>query len=158
MDATCLQISAHPSGLDVHDAASAQRDGIRRCPCRGDRLVEADRSGDDPGELGMPTNVLLVKRLLNEKQVERVKAPKQTGIGERVCRVGVDLEQDVAELFAYCSDRLDVPSRLDLELDALIALGEVPVDRIKQLRDAVHDAHAHAAGNAVMNRSQLPCE
>ena len=84
-----------------------------------------------------PEHVLLVERLLDQQQVERVEPGEVPRVGEGVRRVGVDLEQHVvAEALADGAHRLDVPAGLDLELDPHVALGEVAADRVEQRRDA----------------------
>ena len=68
-------------------------------------LVEADRGLDQPGEFGVLTDVLFAERLLDQEQIEGVELRELFGIGERVCRVGIDLQGDVTELFTDCPAR-----------------------------------------------------
>jgi len=68
-----LQVAADPAGLDVDDPAGAEADRVDRQLGRGDRLVEADRGLQTPGELGMAEQVVLGQRLLDQQQPERVQ-------------------------------------------------------------------------------------
>lgn len=43
------------------------------------RLVQADRGGDPPPQLGMSARVVLRKRLLDEQEIERVELRTVTG-------------------------------------------------------------------------------
>ena len=88
-------------------------------------------------QLGVAEHVLLVQRLLDQQQVEGVEPRQVPRVGERVRRVRVDLQQHVvAEPLADRAHRLDVPARLDLQLDPDVALVEVAADGVEQRRDA----------------------
>jgi hypothetical protein len=140
--AACLEIAADASCLDVHDAARAHRDRVL-CPARrSDRLVEADRRRDDLRQRGMPAQVLLRQRLLDQQQAELVQLRKPVGIAARVGRVRIDLEENVSEPFA---DRLDVLPGLDLQLDPAVTLFEVALDGAEKIVHALVDADRHTA-------------
>ena len=86
-----------------------------------------------PRQVGVAQHVLLVERLLDQQQVERVEPGQVPRVGQGVRRVGVDLQQHVvAEPLADRPHRLDVPARLDLQLDPDVALVEVAADRVEQ--------------------------
>ncbi len=82
VDAARLEVAADAAGLDVDDAACAERDRVLRGSSRGDRLVEADRRADEPRQLGVPEDVVLGQRLLDEEQVELVELGEVLGVGE----------------------------------------------------------------------------
>ncbi len=75
-------------------------------------------------------------------------------VGQRVRGVRVDLQRDVGPSLAHGLHRLEVPPRLDLQLDALVALVEVPVDLDEQLLDRREDADRHAAVDGVADRAE----
>ena len=86
------------------------------------------------GEQRVVTHVLLAERLLDQQQVEGVELRQVFGIGERVGGVRVDLKGNVGVGLSHGTHGLDVPTGLDLELDALVALVEVAVHGVEQLR------------------------
>ena len=74
----------------------------------------------------------------------------------RVRGVGVDLQQDVvAESLAHRRDRLEVPARLDLQLDPHVARVEIALDRVEQFADRVHDADRDATRHAVAHGAEF---
>ena len=90
-----------------------------------------------PGQLGVPEQVVLGQRLLDQQQVELVEAGEVLGVLAGVGGVGVDLQRHVrADHPADLGDRLDVPARLDLQLDAHVAVVDVAGDGGQQLVDA----------------------
>ena len=95
----------------------------------------------------MTADVVLGQRLLDEQQVEGVQGGQLARLRQGVGRVRVHLQQDVAEPLANRAYRLDVPALLDLQLDPLVALGQVAVHGVEQLRHRLHDAHGDAAGD-----------
>ncbi len=100
-----------------------------------------------------------VERLLDQQQVEGVEAGQVARVGERVRRVGVDLQQHVVAVpLPDGTHRLHVPARLDLELDPEVALVEVAADGVEELGDAVHDPDRDAARHPVVDRSELATE
>ena len=78
-------------------------------------------------------------------------------VGARIGLGGVDLERDVGVALADHPGRLDVPARLDLELDPPIALGHVPIDLCDQRLDRVvrRDSGRDAAGDPVVDRAEV---
>ena len=70
-------------------------------------------------------HIVVVERLLDHHQVEGVEPREMRGVVERVGGVGVDHQRDVAERRAHALDGVDVPARLDLDLDALVAGGQL---------------------------------
>ena len=129
MDAHGFEVAADPPGLDVDDLGGAELDRVDRGLHRHDRLVEADRRRRRAGQLGVPEDVLLRQRLLDQQQVELVELAEVGDVVARVGRVGVDLERHVgADQVADQAHRLDVPTGLDLELDAHVPVGDVAGD------------------------------
>ncbi len=103
----------------------------------------------------MAADVLLLQRLLDQQQAERVEPAQLGDVRQRVRGVGVDLEQQlVAEAFAHGTDRLHVPAGLDLQLDARVPLGHVSLDGVQELGDRVHDADRDPARHRVPGGAQ----
>ena len=84
VDPAGLEVAADPRGLDVDDAAGAERDRGGRVAGGLDGLVEADRGAHPAGQLGVPTEVVLAQRLLDQQQVEVVE-PGEVGARRRGC-------------------------------------------------------------------------
>ncbi len=77
--------------------------------------------------------------LLDVVQPELVDTAQKVEHFQRVGRVGVDGELDGRELGANRGEQVDVPARLDLQLDPLVALLDVAahiVHRVRQRRHA----------------------
>ncbi len=101
-----------------------------------------------------PQHVVLGERLLDQQQAELVEPGEVAGVAEGVGGVGVDLQQELlAEALADRPHRLEVPARLDLQLDAAVAgrrgrprPGRAGRRRVGDPdRDAGGDARAHGA-------------
>ena len=104
----------------------------------------------------MAGHVLFVQRLFDEQQVERVQLGQLAGVAQGVGGVGVDLQQQVVtEALAHRPHRLHIPARLNLELDAEVALVQVPGHRVEQGVDRAHDPHRHSGINGVPHRAQV---
>ena len=84
-----------------------------------------------------------------------IEQSKMGGVRQGVRRVGVDLQGDLAESLAHRTDRLDVPARLDLELDAAVALLEVVAHGLQQLRDGPMNAHRDAGVDGRAHRAKV---
>ena len=154
VDPSRLEVAADAPGLDVDDAARAEGDRVLRDARRGDRLVQADRRSHGLRELGVPEQVVLRKRLLDEQQVELVESGEVRGVVAGVGGVRVDLERDVAELLAHRAHGLDVVAGLDLQLDAAVALGEVALDRPQEIATVVVDPDRDAAVDLGARRAE----
>ena len=48
---------------------------------------------------------------------------------------------------AHLADNVDIPARLDLHLDALVAVGQFVLDLVEEMRNGVLHADGDAAGN-----------
>ena len=77
------------------------------------------------------------------------------GVSQRVGRVGVHLERHVAEALAHRPHGLDVPARLDLQLDPTIALVEISANPSDQLGDRSVNADRYAAIHRRPHRSEV---
>ena len=95
VDAPGRQVPADAAGLDVDDLGGPEVDGVGGDGQRRDRLVEAHRRADRPGQLGVAEQVVLGQGLLDEQQVEVVEAGEVLGVLAGVGGVGVDLQRDV---------------------------------------------------------------
>ena len=116
---------------------------------RNDALIQAERSTQTRLELGVVKNVIVGQRLLNQQQVELVQQGQMVSVFEMVDAVGVDLQLEVRPSLAHGACRLDVPARLDLELDARIALIKIRTHPLQQRIDIRLDANADADLHAI---------
>ena len=80
----------------------------------------------------MLDDVAVGERLLDHHQVELVEPPEVVRVRERVVAVGVHHERHVREAVAHGADPLDVLALLDLHLDAVVPLGDGPLDGLQQ--------------------------
>jgi len=150
VDPLRFQVPADPPGLDVEVGRGAQRDRLDGALERDDRLVQADGGAHEGRELRVLAQVLGAQGLLDQQQVELVELRQLAGVAEPVRGVRVHLERHaVAEPLAHRPHRLDVPTGLDLELDPLVPLLEVPRDRVEQLVDRPEDPHRHPGWHPV---------
>ena len=92
----------------------------------------------------MIEQVVVLERLLDHHQIELVERRQVRRVRQRVGGVGVDHQGDRAEPLAQARDGLDVPPRLDLDLDALVSVGALGRDAILELLERVLDANRHA--------------
>ena len=91
-------VAADAARLDVDDPAGARRDRVARDAHGVNRLVEADRRRDALLQRRMIHHIVVIERLLDQQQVERIEPRQQRRVVERVGGVGVDLQRNVAEL------------------------------------------------------------
>ena len=93
------------------------------------------------------------QRLLDQQQVELVEPAEVVDVDSRVGRVGVDLERHVgSDQLADEAHRLEVPARLDLELDAHVSVVDVALRPRSKLVERVEDADADAARDPIAGR------
>ena len=153
-----LEIPPDAAGLDVDDAARAECDRLLCDAHRDDRFVQADRRSHGLRQLGVPEQVVLGKRLLDEQQAELVEFGEVRGVVDGVGGVRIHLEGDVAELLAYRAHGNDVVAGLDLQLDAAVALGEMAIDRLQEIADLLVDPHRNAAVDGGARRAEILAE
>ncbi len=93
----------------------------------------------------MVDQIVLGQGLLDEQQIEIVKGPQHAAIAQGVSRVRVHLQGNSRKGPAHRPHFLQVAPRLDLDLDAAVALVEVfPGDVDQPLRIGLNpDRHAH---------------
>ena len=139
MDGDGLEVATDSARLDVDDLGSADRQGRLGCRQRGDRLVQAHRRLHQLGKARVPHQVVLWQRLLDEQQAELVELGEVLEVLASVRRVRVHLQRDVGPALAYLARRLDVPPRLDLQLDPAIAGLDVLLDLCEQRPHPVRD-------------------
>jgi hypothetical protein len=88
-------------------------------------------------------------------QPQLVERSEDADVLERVRGVRVDGEQDVGVRLPDGADALHVGAGLDLELDALVSLGEVPLHLLEELLDGRRDADGDATGDAIAFRAEV---
>src|SRR3989454_2070029 len=155
---------AHASRLDVDDAAGAGLDRRARDGHAFDRLVETNRRLQPPLQRRMIRHIVVLERLLDHHEVERIEPGEMVRVRRRVGRVGVHHQRDRAEARAYGLHRLEIPAGLDLDLDPAIPRGELALDLrgkiVERLlnadRDARRDAGARTAERAAERLASQP--
>ena len=107
----------------------------------------------------MVEELLFGERLLDEQQTELVEAFQLVAMLDSVGSVGVHLKRNaLTELLPHRSDRLDVPARLDLELDALVTVCEVARDGSEKSGDRFVDADGHSAVDRFARGAEVAAE
>lgn len=102
----------------------------------------------------MPGDVVLGQGLFDEEQSEAVELGQMRTVVAGVRGVGVDLERNrVAERLAKNAHGLDVGARLDLQLDANVALVQVATDGANECVDVVVDSDRDARRHAIDDRA-----
>ena len=89
----------------------------------------------------------MAQRLLDHHQVEIVELLRGARYRQRVGGVGVGHQLDGGKALAHLADHVDIPARLDLHLDALVAGGQFALDLLEQLLHRILNADGDAAGN-----------
>ncbi len=136
--------------LDVDDRAGAEGDGRRGVGGGFDGLVQADGGAQQLGQCGVLDHVVVGQRLFDQQQAEVVELGELPGVRQGVGGVGVDLEEQLVTVaLADGAYGLDVPARLDLQLDPDVALGEIGGHGVEEFGYGAHDADRDAARNPV---------
>jgi hypothetical protein len=128
-------LRADPADLDVDDPAATHLQGRPGRVERQDAFVEAERRRHLPLQLGVVPEVVGSEGLFDHEQVVGIESLERLHISQAVGAVGVGLEHDVRIFLADGGASGGVPARLDLELDPLIALIEVPPDPGDEVRE-----------------------
>src|SRR5258708_27024605 len=142
--ASGLAEAAYAPELDVDDAAGVHADGLFRVMHGANAFVEADGGLKLRLERRVIEDIVMRQGLLDHHQVEFVQALQVIGVGQRVGGVGIGHQPDVGERGAHFTYDIDIPARLDLDFDALIAGVELRFDFLQELRDAVLNADRDA--------------
>src|SRR3989442_7015805 len=90
----------------------------------------------------------MIERLLDHEQAEIVEQSQVILLTDGIGTVGIDGKQDVWVAAPHFSHRLNIPTRLDLELDPLITLCQVSINPIDKLIERGLDAEADTHWNA----------
>src|SRR3989454_40814 len=146
VDAARRGVSAHAPKLNVDDPARAQFDCRARLLFAVDALVQADRCLQFFLQLDVAVDVVPTERLLDHHQVVGFELFQQRPVLLAISRVGIHHQPDARKLLAQPVDGLDVPARLDFDLDALVAGRKRPLHSLGQLLERVLDADGYAAG------------
>ena len=141
-------MAADPAGLDVDDAARPGRERICRLTGRVQRFVEADGRTNRRLERGVIADVVVVERLLDHHEIVGVELRQVGPVAELVGGVRIDHQRNRTEAGAHDVDGLDVPARLDLDLDATITRLAFDGDALEQLVERVLDPNRHARFDA----------
>ncbi len=80
--------------------------------------------------------IVVPQRLFDHQQVERVEGGQVVGVPEPVSGVGVATQRDARPAMAHPLEDLHIPARLALELDALVAGGQFPLDDRQATRES----------------------
>ena len=92
-------------------------------------------------------DVVVIERLLDHEERELVELGEMAGVGQRIRGVRIDHQRHVAEALADVLHCGEIPAGLDLDLDPLIAGGELPVNLLAELIEAVLNPDRDAGGN-----------
>ena len=91
----------------------------------------------------MLVNVIVPQRLLNHQQVQVVHLRQMIRVCQRVRAVRVQHQRNVGQGSPYPARQFHVPARLNLQLDAAVALCQPLIDDRQCCFHARLDADAH---------------
>ena len=106
----------------------------------------------------MVEDIVMRERLLEHHQIEFVQALEHIDVGERVGRIRVAHQPDIAEFFAHALDHIVIPVGRDLDLDALIAGVELGANLFQKLLDRILNADRDAAFDLGSGAAEMPPE
>ena len=104
------------------------------------RFVEADRCPDPPLQRCVVPHVVVVQWLLDHHQIEAVEFGEERFVLKGVGAVRVHHERHVGVALPNPPHHLEVPSRLDLDLDPPIAPGQLASDPVEEFLHGVLNA------------------
>src|ERR1700731_1839201 len=146
-------VAADAAKLDVDDLAGAQLDAGACLLFRVNALIQADRRVQLFLQLDVTVDIVPAERLLDHHQVEAFELLEQRPIIRSVGGVGVDHQLDARKILAQAAHQLEVLSRLDFYLDALISGSEFFLHRGGELVQRLFNADRDAAGDLLANAS-----
>src|SRR5208282_3545072 len=123
---------AHALDLEVDDPTGSPADGLGGQFVGLGGLVEADRGAYRFLQPGQSVQVRRFHGLLEHEQVEFVQLAEDVDVGGRVGSVAIHHQGNLAEVLADRADKLDVASRLDLDLHTAISFGQMGLDGHEQ--------------------------
>ncbi len=118
------------------------------------RFVQADGGIQTLLQHGVKVEVVRPQRLLDHEQLELIEAGQMVGVPQAVGGVGIAAQQNIRPALANCFEHLHVPTRLALQLDSLITLGERRLYFFHQLFERRLDADGNAADNRLPGAAQ----
>src|ERR1700687_1848420 len=149
--------SANAANLDIDNSAGAGFDGERSAARTDDRLVQANRSAQLFLQARVVVDVVVPERLLDHQQIEWIELSQVLDLIEGISGIRVATQSDVSPARADAFEHVQVPARLDFDLDAAVAGGQFDLDFFQQLLDRILDADGNATRNlAARTAQQLP--
>ncbi len=121
--------TSHAPELYVDDPAGPQADRLFGVTRRTNAFIQADGRLQLRLQSGVVDDVIVGERLFDHHQVEFVQPPQVVRVRQRVRRVGIGHELDGGKPLPDLADYFDVPTRLDLDLNALVAGSELRLPR-----------------------------
>src|SRR5688572_20637174 len=95
MNADGLRVTAHPSDLDIDDAATAQLQRLSRALDSSDALVKTDRCRKFRLELRVIDQVVMFEGLFDHQQTKIVERPEMIEVCKRVGSVRINGKQNI---------------------------------------------------------------
>ena len=148
--------TAHASQLDIDHAAGMQPNGLLGVVGRADRFVQANRGFEQGLQLGVVDDVVVRQRLLDHHQVEFVQLSEVLGVGQGIRRIRVGHQPDGGKPLADAPHHVHVPTRFNLDLDALVAGLQLFLDESQQLFDRILNADGDAARDLPAGAAAMP--
>src|SRR5687768_7832661 len=101
MNADGLRVTAHPSDLDIDDAATAELQRLSRALDSSDALVKTDRCRKFRLELRVIDQVVMFEGLFDHQQTKIVERPEMIEVGKRVGSVRINGKQNIRVTTAH---------------------------------------------------------
>src|ERR1700690_452386 len=154
MDPLCFGKTADASDFYVEDAAGANLERKIRIARVANRFIEADRGLDRLLQARMQIDFIVPQRLLNHEQFEGVEFSQVLNLVKRVGRIRVHTEKNIGPPRTNLLQNIQVPSRLDLDLDSPVAGSQFGLDLLQELVWRVLDADRNTACNFLPRTSK----
>ena len=147
MNAFGFRQAADAGNFNIDRLAASQFNSLAGVFCRVNRFVQADARLHGLLQMAVVDNIVAGQRLFNHKQIVFIELFKDVHVFQRVCRIGVDHEHNVAKFLTYSLDIIDIHAGLALAFNAAIALFHVFFNGPAQIVRRCFDAQADACFN-----------
>src|SRR5207245_73749 len=149
--------SAHTAQLHIDDAAGAQRNGRLRVLFGMDAFIETDRRLELALQFRVAPDIVPAERLLDHHQVVGFEFAQPRRVLESIRGIRVYHQTNLGKTPPQARHRRHIVTRLDLDLDALIAGGQFLVHDALEFVIAFLNADGDAASNLLERAAdQLP--
>src|SRR6185369_12554924 len=95
----------------------------------------------------MIKHIVISERLLQHHQIELIERLEQWHVAQRISRIRIAHQTDFRKALAHAPDNVEIPTRLNLDLNSLVAGIHFFLDLLDQLFGRVLNPDRYATGN-----------